>query len=312
MRCRIGQLLGQRTGGRLSPRMADPTSPHIRNLEAERRPASARPWPRRRRRRPAPRPRPAPWPASARPTSIWSASSATSERIVTWFADTSTKPPCTATTTSSSARGGSRRVWMSRAPMNGAWPGRKAMSPPPSVRRDDHVGLAREEDPLRADELDLHGAIGAQPSWSSAALARAASASPTLRNACSGRSSRSPLTSCSKRLDGLLDRDVDALEAGEHLAHEERLGQEPLHLAGPVDGDAVLLGQLVEAEDGDDVLQLLVALEDLLHPAGHVVVALADDLGRRGSSRSTPAGRPPGRCRGRRSGGTARWWRRGG
>ena len=56
--------------------------------------------------------------------------------------------------------------------------------------------------------------------------------------------------------------------------------QEPLDLAGPGHGDAVLLGELVEAEDGDDVLQLLVALEDLLHAAGHVVVALADDLGR--------------------------------
>ena len=81
-------------------------------------------------------------------------------------------------------------------------------------------------------------------------------------------------------LDRLGHRHVLALQAGEHLGDEERLGQEALHLAGPVDGEAVLLGQLVETEDGDDVLQLLVALQRLLHPAGDVVVALADDLGR--------------------------------
>ena len=63
-------------------------------------------------------------------------------------------------------------------------------------------------------------------------------------------------------------------------ADEERLGQEALDLAGPRHRDAVLLGELVETEDGDDVLQLLVALEHLLHPAGAVVVALAHDLRR--------------------------------
>ena len=41
----------------------------------------------------------------------------------------------------------------------------------------------------------------------------------------------------------------------------------------------VLVGQLVDAEDGDDVLQLLVALEDLLDLRGHAVVLLAHDVG---------------------------------
>ena len=36
--------------------------------------------------------------------------------------------------------------------------------------------------------------------------------------------------------------------------------------------------QLVHAEDRDDVLQLLVALQDALHADGHVVVPLADVL----------------------------------
>ena len=52
-------------------------------------------------------------------------------------------------------------------------------------------------------------------------------------------------------------------EPGEHLADEERLREEPLDLPGPGHDDLVFLGQLVEAEDGDDVLELLVALEHL-------------------------------------------------
>src|SRR5260370_1353632 len=59
-------------------------------------------------------------------------------------------------------------------------------------------------------------------------------------------------------LHGLFDRHEDPLQTSEDLAHEERLAQVLLHLAGPGDGDLVLLGELVEAEDGDDVLQLLV------------------------------------------------------
>ena len=80
-------------------------------------------------------------------------------------------------------------------------------------------------------------------------------------------------------LDGLGDRHGLAADAGEHLGHVERLAEEALHLAGTGHGEAVLFGQLVETEDGDDVLQLLVALEDLLHATGDGVVALADDLG---------------------------------
>src|SRR4051795_8922086 len=58
-------------------------------------------------------------------------------------------------------------------------------------------------------------------------------------------------------VDRLLHGHVDALQAGELLADKERLRQELLHLAGPLHDDLVLFGQFVEAEDGDDVLQLL-------------------------------------------------------
>ena len=56
----------------------------------------------------------------------------------------------------------------------------------------------------------------------------------------------------------------------------EGLRQEALDLAGAGDGELVVLGELVHAEDGDDVLQALVALQDALDVAGDLVVLLAD------------------------------------
>ena len=61
----------------------------------------------------------------ARSTSIWLASSATSDRIVTMSLDTSTKPPCTATSSSPPPER-MVTVAISSAPTNGAWPARKA------------------------------------------------------------------------------------------------------------------------------------------------------------------------------------------
>ena len=47
--------------------------------------------------------------------------------------------------------------------------------------------------------------------------------------------------------DRLADRHVGARGAGELLGHEERLGQEALDLAGPLNGQAVLFGELVDS-----------------------------------------------------------------
>ena len=52
--------------------------------------------------------------------------------------------------------------------------------------------------------------------------------------------------------------------------------QEALDLARALDGQLILFGQLVHAEDGDDVLQRLVALERRLHRARGLVMLLAD------------------------------------
>src|SRR5687768_7387680 len=70
---------------------------------------------------------------------------------------------------------------------------------------------------------------------------------------------------------------VLALEAGELLGDEEGLRQEPLDLARTRHGELVVFRQLVDAENRDDVLQVLVALQNLLHRPGHVVVLLAQD-----------------------------------
>src|SRR5262245_15050597 len=77
--------------------------------------------------------------------------------------------------------------------------------------------------------------------------------------------------------DRVGDADVDALRARELLGDVEGLRQEALDLAGACHREAVVLGELVHAEDRDDVLEVLVLLERLLDAARHAVVLLAHD-----------------------------------
>ena len=85
---------------------------------------------------------------------------------------------------------------------------------------------------------------------------------PIRKNACSGRWSKSPLPQIVERLDGLLQRHRRTRLAGELLGGHHVLAQEALDAAGAVDQLFVLLGELVDAEDGDDVLKVPVALQD--------------------------------------------------
>src|SRR5215212_8842976 len=90
-----------------------------------------------------------------------------------------------------------------------------------------------------------------------------------------------------ERADRVLQLDELALHASELFGDKERLREETLQSTRPAHDDLVLLGELVDAEDGDDVLQLLVALEDVLDLLGDLVVLVADDRGvedRRGGS----------------------------
>src|SRR5438045_1536767 len=77
--------------------------------------------------------------------------------------------------------------------------------------------------------------------------------------------------------DRVLELHELARRAGELRSGEERLREEALDLAGALHDDLVLVGQLVDAEDGDDVLQVGVALQHLLHTRRRSVVLLPDD-----------------------------------
>src|SRR5918992_4914679 len=59
-----------------------------------------------------------------------------------------------------------------------------------------------------------------------------------------------------ERAHRLLDGHVLALGPRERLRHEERLREETLDLAGALDGQPVLVRELVDSEDRDDVLRL--------------------------------------------------------
>ena len=78
-------------------------------------------------------------------------------------------------------------------------------------------------------------------------------------------------------LDRVLEPDVLARRPGELLGDEVRLREEALDAPRPVDGQLVLVRELVDPEDRDDVLQVLVALQDLLDARRRLVVLVGDD-----------------------------------
>src|SRR6185437_6285768 len=71
---------------------------------------------------------------------------------------------------------------------------------------------------------------------------------------------------------------VAALTAGKLFGHVERLREKLLHLARSSDGHFVIFAQLFNTENGNDVLQILVALQYSLDALGHFVVLLADHV----------------------------------
>lgn len=65
---------------------------------------------------------------------------------------------------------------------------------------------------------------------------------------------------------GLAQGHIDPRHAGELLRHMGGLGEEALELPRPVHGALIRLAELVHAQNGDDVLELPVLLQDRLHP----------------------------------------------
>src|SRR5690606_3754081 len=68
-----------------------------------------------------------------------------------------------------------------------------------------------------------------------------------------------------------------ARRTGEHLSHEEGLRQEAFDLTSARNRELVLFRKLIHAENGDDVLQRLVALEGGLNRTGNPVVLFTND-----------------------------------
>ena len=80
-------------------------------------------------------------------------------------------------------------------------------------------------------------------------------------------------------LDGILELHETTTTASEHLSDVERLGHETLGLAGTGHGQLVVLGQLIHTKNGNDILETLVVLEELLGGTGSLVVNLTDHTG---------------------------------
>src|SRR5262245_1237273 len=80
--------------------------------------------------------------------------------------------------------------------------------------------------------------------------------------------------------NGVGELDEHTGRSGEDLGDVEGLREIALDLARACDGELVLFRQLVHAQDRDDVLQRLVALQDLLHLACDGIMLLAHDHGR--------------------------------
>merc|ERR1712000_736521 len=80
-------------------------------------------------------------------------------------------------------------------------------------------------------------------------------------------------------VDGLLEVDQSTLNTSENLGDSEGLAQETLDLTGTLDGKLVSLRQLVHTKNGNDILERLVLLEDLLDAGSGVVVVLTDNSG---------------------------------
>ena len=96
--------------------------------------------------------------------------------------------------------------------------------------------------------------------------------------ACSGRSSQLPSRISRKPRDSLLQRHIAPGDAGEALGHEEWLGEEALDLAGARHNQFIVFAQFVNTQDGNDVLQILIALQHTLDFTRGVVVFLAHDV----------------------------------
>ena len=79
-----------------------------------------------------------------------------------------------------------------------------------------------------------------------------------------------------KATDGVFQGDVFTRRTGEYFCHEERLGQEALDLTSTRYHQFVFFRQFIHTQDGDDVFQFLITLQDGLNATRGVVVFLTN------------------------------------
>ena len=142
----------------------------------------------------------------------------------------------------------------------------------------DHLRLTREGTRLRGDDLEVEschflGILGGREHLIDAAL----HVEVAFRDLV-----ELTVKDLLEATDRIGNRNVLSLGAGEDFGDMEGLAEETLDFAGAVDGELVLRGELVHAQDRDDILKILVALKHLLDAAGHRIVLLAHDLGSKG------------------------------
>src|SRR6186997_2507615 len=209
--------------------------------------------------------------SAARASSISSECSARSAITTTLSGRTSTNPPLMSSDcsvppflirSSPVPRAVMRRVWCGRMPSWPSIPGTMTMSTSSVNARRSGLTISSWSGIGLAHALRVLGHV----------LDRAGEVEGLLRQRVV-----LALEDLPEAADGLRQGRVLAGPAGELLGHEHRLAHEALEPPSPRHGDLVVLAELIHAEDGDDVLEILVALERSLDLARHVEVLLPDD-----------------------------------
>eukprot|EP00043_Microstomoeca_roanoka_P001490 m.33042 g.33042 ORF g.33042 m.33042 type:complete len:558 (+) comp10850_c1_seq1:312-1985(+) len=77
--------------------------------------------------------------------------------------------------------------------------------------------------------------------------------------------------------DGVVKLDELTLLTSERSSDGKRLGEETLDLTGTSDGELIFLRQFIHTQDGNDILERLVVLKNLLDVTSALVVLVTDD-----------------------------------
>ncbi len=78
---------------------------------------------------------------------------------------------------------------------------------------------------------------------------------------------------------GVTSLHVFTIQAMEFLSHKHRLTQETLNFTGAGNQHLVIFAQFVNTKNGDDVLQVVVFLQNLLHFAGGTIMLFTNNVG---------------------------------